>query len=44
MKKGKIIALAKGVWAFCSFLYGAQWGGINYDKDEIRGLKNEVVN
>lgn len=26
MKSEKIIALVKGVWAFCSFLFVPQWG------------------
>ena len=26
MKSKKIIALAKGVWAFCSYLFVPQWG------------------
>lgn len=26
MKSEKIIALAKGVWAFCSYLFVPQWG------------------
>lgn len=26
MKSKKIIAIAKGVWAFCSYLFVPQWG------------------
>lgn len=26
MKSEKIIALVKGVWAFCSFLFVPRWG------------------
>lgn len=27
MKSEKIIALVKGMWAFCSFLFVPRWGG-----------------
>jgi len=26
MKSGKIMALVKGVWEFCSYLFVPQWG------------------
>ena len=26
MKSKKIIAIAKGVWAFCSYVFVPQWG------------------
>lgn len=35
MKSEKIIALAKGVWAFCSFLFWPRWGRSRSSKAEI---------
>ena len=32
MKSKKIIAIAKGLWAFCSYLFVPQWG--RHTKDE----------
>ena len=32
MKSKKIIALAKGVWAFCSYLFVPQWERIRNSK------------
>ena len=29
MKSNKIIAIAKGVWAFCSYVFVPQWGKHN---------------
>ena len=40
MKSKKIIALAKGVWAFCSYLFVPQWGRhkVDYHEDYIQDI------
>ena len=48
MKSKKIIAIAKGVWAFCSYLFVPQWGSegvisIGSHNAVVRIVKNNSI-
>jgi len=43
MKSGKIMALVKGVWEFCSYLFWPRWGRKTEHLSDGNGTKNICI-